>query len=151
LNATNEVISDMPLVTNETLVPCAWLWRINWEENVLAPDRHTMAGEEVNGLISRLDPPLRSLKGDGWPRGAVEVLSPQNPKPDRGERVADRAGVIHSLLERRQLSIGIVADDQGKSPLLGVRRRGKTERDQENAGTKEHGGTLRVRWVALPA
>ena len=102
---------------------------VGGQEIVRAADLEAVAGVEEQRPVARPD---IGIEGDQRPaHGAlVDVLCEADDEAEALELAADRAGIVHRLLQGRNVGVGIVADDEREIARLGDFEGAATSRNE---------------------
>ncbi len=138
LEFANDAIDADRLVLDETFLADLGRQHVGRQQIVLARDRDAVAGVEEEDLVARLDPALEL--GERLGHGAASGIGRQaRIEAHVLERHAHGRRIIDGLLQRRQLLVDVVTEDNGK--LLGGLRVARAQGQQQNGdrSQKAHG------------
>ena len=111
---------------------------VGGHQEVLAPVAPAMAGIGEEHRVAGGDAVVEGEQGIGH-RPPVEVERQRHLEAHLAQKRRIAAGIGHRLVQRRQLVIGVVADDQGELARLG-RASGEEGKQQAPAGAGKGGG-----------
>ncbi len=137
-----QLVGEEGFVLDDRLLSGLGRRDVDRQQVVASLDREAVAGVEEQRHIARLDAflQLQHRPADGAP---PEILRLHDIEAETLEFCCHGARVVARLLQRSNILIGVVADDEGDAALLGVgagQCRERQKRAQERgSGLAEHG------------